>query len=159
MITITAPHSVFSHYTHRRKEIWGYGGVSNNILQIYNPAIFYCHRTSLCLLAIFQTNKIRKADTCTPTEWWKREATIGFLTTFYKYMIQQYFIVQIFYRTPPHLQCCSTCTSTEWWKREATMGFLTIFYKYIIQQYFIVQIFYHTPPHLQCCSTCTSTEW
>ena len=31
---------------------------SNHILQIYNPAIFYCHRTSPCLLAIFKTNKI-----------------------------------------------------------------------------------------------------
>ena len=32
-----------------------FNGVSNNILQIYNPAIFYCHLTSLCLLAIFKT--------------------------------------------------------------------------------------------------------
>ena len=41
--------------------------VSNNILQIYNPAIFYYHRTSLCLLTIFKTNKILNAGTCTPT--------------------------------------------------------------------------------------------
>ena len=27
---------------------------SNHILQMYNPAIFYCHRTSPCLLAIFK---------------------------------------------------------------------------------------------------------
>ena len=64
----------------------------------------------------------------TPTECCKREATMGFLTIFYKYIIQQYFTV-----TAPN-----TCTPTECCKREATMGFLTIFYKYIIQQYFTV---------------------
>ena len=32
------------------KETWGHD-VSSNILQIYNPAIFYCHLT-YCLLAI-----------------------------------------------------------------------------------------------------------
>ena len=31
--------------------------------------------------------------TSTHTEWWKREATMGFLTIFYKYIIQQYFTV------------------------------------------------------------------
>ena len=41
---------------------------SNHILQIYNPAIFYCHRTSPCLLAIFKTNKISNAGSCTPTQ-------------------------------------------------------------------------------------------
>ena len=43
-------------------------GFSNNILQIYNPAIFYCHRTSPYLLAIFRTNKISNTGSCTPTE-------------------------------------------------------------------------------------------
>ena len=41
---------------------------SNHILQMYNPAIFYCHRTSPCLLAIFKTNKISNAGSCTSTE-------------------------------------------------------------------------------------------
>ena len=33
------------------------------------------------------------AGTCTPTECCKREATMGFLTIFYKYIIQQYFTI------------------------------------------------------------------
>ena len=66
---------------------------------------------------------------------------MGFLTIFYKYIIQQYFTVtaptaftkylkQIKYKmlVLVHPQRDK--------KREATMGFLTIFYKYIIQQYF-----------------------
>ena len=57
---------------------------------------------------------------------------MGFLTIFYKYIIQQYFIVQIFLPHPtaptaplrPHLR------SSEF--------YITIFYKYIIQQYFTI---------------------
>ena len=33
-----------------------------------------------------KTNKISNTGTCTSTEWWKREATMGFLTIFYKYI-------------------------------------------------------------------------
>ena len=77
----------------------------------------------------------------------KRDPTMGFLTTFYKY------IIAIFYCHRPSLcllavyktnkiSNAGSCTPTEWWKREATMGFLTTFYKYIIQQYFTV-----TAPH------------
>ena len=60
--TVTAPHSVFSQYLKQIKyqmlvvvhpqsdENVRLRWVSNNILQIYNPAIFYYHRTSLCLV-------------------------------------------------------------------------------------------------------------
>ena len=127
---------------------WGFDGVSNNILQIYKSSNIYCHRTSLCLLAIFKTNKITNTGSCTPTEWWKREATMGFLTIFYKYINPAIFychrtslcLLAIFKTNK--ISNTGSCTPTEWWKREATMGFLTTFYKYIIQQYFTV-----TAPH------------
>ena len=37
-----------------------------------------------------KTNKISNTGTCTSTEWWKREATMGFLTIFYKYIIKSH---------------------------------------------------------------------
>ena len=58
---------------------------------------------------------------------------MGFLTIFYKYIIQQYFIVtapvELFrqYKTNK-ISNAGTCTPTEGWKREAMMGCLTIFY-------------------------------
>ena len=149
---------------------WGYNGVSD-ILQIYNPAIFYCHRTSLCLLAIFKTNKISNAGSCTPTEWWKREATMGFLTIFYKYINPAIFYCQ---RTSLCLLAifktnktsnAGSCTSTQWWKREATMGFLTIFYKYINPAIFychrtslcLLAIF--KTNKISNAGSCTPTQW
>ena len=72
---------------------------------------------------------------------------MGFLTTFYKYIIQQYFTV-----TAPHSVFSQYLKQIKYQmlvvvhpqsdEREATMGFLTTFYKYIIQQYFTV-----TAPH------------
>ena len=42
------------------KETWGHD-VSSNILQIYDPAIFYCHLTQ------YKTNKLSNTGSCTLT--------------------------------------------------------------------------------------------
>ena len=76
---------------------------------------------------------------------------MGFPAIFYKYIIQQYFIV-----TSPNTVFLQYLKQIKYQMLvvelyEATIGFLTIFYKYMIQQYFIVEILLPHPlrPHLR----------